>query len=151
CGECDACHKANAIGCASRAEVGVIGRNGGYAEYMITPARFAHRLPPSLTLKHAILCEPLAVVLKGLRRLGGTGRSAVVGCGPIGHLAALAIAHRGGDVVVFDRNSDRLSYLQHRGISVEQDLQKVGSFDTVIEATGDAQALDLVLHHSKAG
>lgn len=157
CGECDSCRNGNAIGCASRAEVGVIGRNGGYAEYMITPARFVHRLPPSLALKHAILCEPLAVVLKGLRRLGWnaanppSGRSAVVGGGPIGHLAALAITHGGGDVVVFDRNSDRLSHLSRQGIAVEQDLQKVASFDAIIEATGDAQALDLVLHHSKAG
>jgi 2-desacetyl-2-hydroxyethyl bacteriochlorophyllide A dehydrogenase len=151
CGECDACHNGNAIGCGSRTEVGVIGRNGGYAEYMITPARFVHRLPPSLTLKQAILCEPLAVVLKGLRRLGPIGQSAVIGGGPIGHLAALAIAHHGSNVVVFDRNADRLSYLALRRGCVEQDLQRIASFDTILEPTGDGQALDTVLHHSKAG
>ena len=157
CGECDSCRNEDAIGCASRSEVGVIGRNGGYAEYMITPARFVHRLPPSLTLKHAILCEPLAVVLKGLRRLGWNAskgmlsRSAVVGGGPIGHLAALTITHHGADVAVFDRNPDRLACLARRGISVEQDLQKIAAFDTVIEATGDAEALDTVLDRSKTG
>ena len=157
CGECDACRNGDAIGCSWRSEVGVIGRNGGYAEYMITPARFVHRLPASLTLKHAILCEPLAVVLKGLRRLGWNSsnrilvRPAVVGGGPIGHLAALAIAHRGGDISVFDRNPQRLSYLARRGISVEEDLQKIAHFDTIIEATGDAEALDAVLHRSKPG
>ena len=157
CGECDSCHQGNAIGCASRTEVGVIGRNGGYAEYMITPARFVHRLPASISLMQAILCEPLAVVLKGLRRLGTampgqkTARCAVIGAGPIGHLAALALAHGGHDVVVFDRNPDRLSHLNRRGIAAEQDLQKVASFDTIIEATGDAQALDTILHHSRAG
>src|SRR2546426_10433480 len=157
CGECDSCHQGNAIGCASRTEVGVIGRNGGYAEYMITPARFVHRLPASISLMQAILCEPLAGVLKGLRRLGTAmpgqkpARSAVIGAGPIGHLAALALAHGGHDVVVFDRNPDRLSHLNRRGIAAEQDLQKVASFDTIIEATGDAQALDTILHHSRAG
>ena len=157
CGECDSCHQGNAIGCASRTEVGVIGRNGGYAEYMITPARFVHRLPASISLMQAILCEPLAVVLKGLRRLGTAmrgqkaARCAVIGAGPIGHLAALALAHGGHDVVVFDRNPDRLSHLNRRGIAAEQDLQKVASFDTIIEATGDAQALETILHHSRAG
>lgn len=151
CGECDSCRAGNAIGCASRAEVGVIGRNGGYAEYMITPARFVHRLPSSISLKQAVLCEPLAVVLKGIRRLGTPGRCAVIGAGTIGHLAALALTHRGYEVVVFDRNPSRLSHVERRGIAVEHDLQSVSSFDTIIEATGDVLALDTILHHSKAG
>src|SRR3989475_6476087 len=36
CGECDSCRNGNAIGCASRAEVGVIGRNGGDAHVEMT-------------------------------------------------------------------------------------------------------------------
>src|SRR5438876_10576146 len=117
CGECDACRNGDAIGCSWRSEVGVIGRNGGYAEYMITPARFGHRLPASISLMQAILCEPLAVVLKGLRRLGTatrgqkTARCAVIGAGPIAHLAVLALVHGAHAVVVFDRNPDRLAYL----------------------------------------
>src|SRR2546427_10798604 len=103
CGECESCHSENPIGCASRSEVGVIGRNGGYAGERIAPARFIPCLRSSLALKPAVLCEPLAVVLKGLRRLGWNAsnrtlsRSAVVGGGPIGHLAALTVTHHGAD------------------------------------------------------
>ncbi len=152
CGECVSCRAGNAIGCVSRAEVGVIGRNGGYAEYMITPARFVHRLPANVTLKQGILCEPLAVVLKGIRRLNaGQGRSAVIGAGTIGHLAALVLAQHGHQVTVFDQNSSRLLHLERKGIPGERDLEKVSAFDTIVEPTGDIAALETILRHSRAG
>src|SRR5437899_514751 len=66
-------------------------------------------------------------------------------------VATGALACEFADIEVFDRNPDRLAYLARRGISVEQDLQKIAAFDTIIEATGDAEALDAVLDRSKTG
>ena len=42
--------------------------NGGYAEYVVAPGQFVHKIPSGLSLKKAALCEPLAVVIKGLNR-----------------------------------------------------------------------------------
>lgn len=158
CGDCDACRRGNAIGCAKRREVGVIGRDGGYADYMLTPSRFIHVLPPTADLRAACLCEPLAVVLKGLRRLErawgstpGTRACAVVGAGPIGHLTARLLAHRGHAVTVFDRDQRRFRYLLGSGVSTCQDLGELRLFDTVVEATGDPDALHVILHHSPPG
>ena len=69
CGICPECLKANWIGCPERSEMGVTGRNGGYAQYMVVPGRFVHRLPPGMDLRRAALCQPLATILKGLHRL----------------------------------------------------------------------------------
>ena len=95
CGSCEMCQRENAIACRHRTELGVIGRNGGYAEYVVVPGRYAHRLPPDFELMKACLCEPLAVALKGLKRLRRTWRDrkmqrqvAVVGAGSLGHLCA---------------------------------------------------------------
>jgi 2-desacetyl-2-hydroxyethyl bacteriochlorophyllide A dehydrogenase len=158
CGECAACRRGNWIGCVDRCEVGVIGRNGGYSEYMVTPVRFAHRLSETLSLRTACLCEPLAVVLKGLKRLGrtwgqavGPRMCAVVGGGPIGHLAARVLARRGHTVTVFDRNEQRLSYFNGCEIQVDQNLGDLARFDAIVEATGDPDALDIILHNSAAG
>lgn len=158
CGDCDACRRENAIGCVNRTEVGVIGRNGGYAQFMISPARFAHKIPGEIGLREASLCEPLAVVLKGLRRLskiwlnGARFRCAVVGAGPIGHLAALVLAHRGNDVTVFDLNSDRLAHFDDARIKGDHDLaSNIGSYDVIVEATGNPQALETILSGSQAG
>jgi 2-desacetyl-2-hydroxyethyl bacteriochlorophyllide A dehydrogenase len=158
CGECTACRRDNPIGCVNRKEVGVIGRDGGYAEYMVTPAQFVHQLPETLSLQQACLCEPIAVVVKGLRRLerawgpGDDSRAcAVVGCGPIGHMAAKVLDLRGHRVTVFDRNDRRLKCFQGSDIRVAQALDDLGAFDAIVEATGDPQALDEILHRSAAG
>ncbi|TAK16612.1 MAG: glycosyltransferase, partial [Acidobacteria bacterium] len=158
CGECEACRRGNPIGCASRAEVGVIRRDGGSQEYMITPARFVHRIPAELTLRDACLCEPIAVVLKGLRRLrracaagAEPQRIAVVGGGPIGHLSARVLTSRGHAVTVFDRSPARLALFDGSGIATASDLNELAAFDAVVEATGDPDALTAILERSSPG
>ena len=157
CGECEACRRGNPIGCVTRCEVGVIGRDGGSQEYMVTPARFVHKLPPELDPRAACLCEPTAVVLKGLRRLAracvmnAETRLAVVGGGPIGHLAARVLKSRGHSVTVFDRSPARLQLFDGSGIETGLDLADLQRFDAVIEATGDPDALHDILHRSAPG
>src|SRR5262245_23599596 len=117
CGECDECKRDSAITCKERREVGVIDVDGGYAEYLVTRARYAHKVPSEVNLAQAALTEPLAVVIKALRRLEASApshaprRCAVVGAGTIGHLAAKVLAFRGHEVTVFDREATRLTLL----------------------------------------
>lgn len=157
CGRCASCMRENWIACQARTEIGVIGRDGGYQEEMVTPARFAHRIPANLSLKKACLCEPLAVVLKGLRRLlracptNGATQVAVVGAGPIGHLSARLLNQQGRKVVAFDRDPRRCFELTRAGIESCDRPGDLHSFDAVIEATGDPDALDWILSTSWAG
>ncbi len=156
CGRCPECRRSNWIGCPERAELGVIGRDGAYAEYVIVPGHFVHRVPADLDLRKAALCEPLAVVLKGLRRLSGVWRAsperrvAVVGAGPLGHLCARVLSARGCEVTAFDRNPARLGYFEGSGVAVSNQLAELSKFDAVVEATGDPSALHTVLHESTA-
>jgi len=156
CGDCAACLAGNAIGCLQRAEVGVIGRNGGYAEYMVTAGRFVHRIADGASLRSACLCEPIAVVLKGLRKLdtviaGSSRHCGVVGAGPIGHLAAQLLHGRGHRVTVYDRNPQRLKLFDGSPIETDQDLASLAQVDALVEATGDPEALDFMLHLSRPG
>lgn len=156
CGECAACRKGNWISCPDRRELGVAGLRGGYAEYVVVPGRFVHRLPEDVDLKCAVLCEPLSTALKGLRRLeriwgGGVKTCAVVGVGPLGHLCARVLALRGHCVTVFDRNPTRLSYFAGSQIQADNDLLRLQEFDILVEATGDPQSLNAALHNSSAG
>ena len=157
CGRCDACRSGRSIGCDRRCEVGVIGRDGGYAEFIVSPRRFVHLVPPGLSLLDASLCEPIAVVLKGLRRLErawGDSSSprdcAVVGAGTIGHLTALVLQSRGHRVTVFDRDAARAKMLP-QPIKGSRDLAELKNFQTVIEATGDPDALHHILEGTPAG
>jgi len=160
CGECEECLRENFLGCEKRTELGVIGLNGGYSEYVMVPGKFVHRLPPELDMIAACLCEPLAVALKGIKRLRRTWRRrekkdskqcAVVGAGPLGHLCAQVLVLWGHRVTVFDRNPKRLSYFADSSIATSNDLAQLGAFDNIVEATGDPVALDNILHKSPAG
>lgn len=158
CGECPDCASRNPIACAARKEVGVIGRDGGYAEYILTPGHFVHPLPGPLTLQQACLAEPLAVVLKALRRLQkvwgvalGPRRCAVIGAGAIGHLAARILASRGQKVTIFDSNPARLRCFTGSTIAAEQALEDLASYEVLVEASGNPDALDKVLRDSRAG
>ena len=158
CGKCDACIRENWIACRNRTELGVIGRNGGYSEYVVVPGHFVHRLPADFDMQTACLCEPLAVTLKGLKRLRRTWldrknpkRCAVLGAGPLGHLCASVLGFWGHQVTVFDRNPLRLGLFEEARISISDDLSQLSEFENLIEATGNPQALEAIIHQSPAG
>lgn len=156
CGECQACRQDAAIQCRQRREVGVIGQDGACATYFVTRARYVHRVPEGVSLAQAALTEPLAVVHKGLRRLGSMGAGdrprhcAVIGAGTIGHLAARVLAARGHSVVVVDRSSERRAALAG-SVATAESLQDPASFDWLIEATGQQAVLNKLLEQSKPG
>ena len=156
CGECAACAADEAVRCSERREVGVIGQDGGYAAYVVTRARYVHAVPPAVTQAQAALAEPLAVVIKGLRRLGSVQADkarrscAVIGAGTIGQLAARVLALRGHSVTVFDREPERLALLGGT-ISTERTLDRMERFDWIVEATGDEGVLNTLLKGSATG
>lgn len=156
CGACAACTRDEAIRCRERREVGVIGQDGAYAAYLVTRARYVHRVPDGVSLAQAALTEPLAVVIKGLRRLGAATPSdrqrqcAVVGAGTIGQLAARVLALRGHAVTVIDQDPNRLALLQ--GVaSTASSLDDLDAYEWIVEATGNQAVLDALLQRSATG
>jgi threonine dehydrogenase-like Zn-dependent dehydrogenase/glycosyltransferase involved in cell wall biosynthesis len=156
CGECQECGRDSAIRCAERREVGVMGHDGAYATYVVTRARYAHRIPANVSLAKAALAEPLAVVLKAVRRLNGASsapmprRCAVIGAGTIGHLAARVLSLQGHQVTVFDQEQSRLALL-NGSIETGTALRGLDRFDWLIEATGNQAALAALLQESATG
>ena len=133
-----------------------MGHDGACASYMVTRARYVHRIPDSVTLAQAALAEPLAVVHKALRRLGSqpqgdtAKKCAVVGAGTIGHLTAQVLALRGHSVTVFDRERERLSFLSGMA-ETSTTLEGLDRFDWLIEATGQQSVLSALLQQSSTG
>jgi threonine dehydrogenase-like Zn-dependent dehydrogenase/glycosyltransferase involved in cell wall biosynthesis len=157
CGSCSECLAENPIGCPDRAELGVMKRDGAYAEYVTAPARFVHPLPQNLATDRATLAEPVAVVLKGLGRLQShlSTRKApwnvgVLGAGPLGHICARILAHRGHRVTAYDRDEKRLALFDGTSIRTSAKLEGLDVFDVLIEITGDPDVLDVALRSSRA-
>lgn len=79
---------------------------GGLADQVVVPAANAPPLPDGLDRLHAVLADPTAVAIHGLRcnPIGPPGRLAVVGAGTVGLLTALYAHQQGWAVTVVHRD-----------------------------------------------
>jgi len=141
CGECAQCHAGRRHLCASLGFVGEV-CDGGFAEQAVLPARLLHVVDAELDERVAAMAEPLAVALHAVRRLPKTaGPVLVVGCGPIGGLAALLLSQSfAGAVLVADRNQARCDRVARVTGAKIVDLDR----DAIAAATGNAPLLAAV-------
>ncbi|NOX45147.1 MAG: zinc-binding dehydrogenase [Caldiserica bacterium] len=112
---CAACARGEEALCRNVAEGGVPpgmlgycrGLPGGWGERIVAHPAQIHPLPAAVPDERAVLAEPLAVVLRGLRLLapGLSSPVLIIGAGPIGLLcvAALRIAGHTGEIHVAAR------------------------------------------------
>src|SRR5262245_27938960 len=111
CGSCAACIGGRQNLCPDWRVFGMDRLHGTYAERVAVPACQLHALSDALPEKHAILAEPLAVLVHGFRiaLVDPPASVAIVGAGPIGALALVLARLRGvSRVCVVDQNDERL-------------------------------------------
>ncbi len=107
---------------------------GGFAPYFVVPARYAHRLPPGLSLAEGALVEPLSVAVHAVKKAGLQfgDRVAVFGAGPLGLMVLMLARLAGAEVVVVDVNENRLRMAEKLGAAAGLNNQEI---DTVAEIT----------------
>ncbi|MEK7067605.1 MAG: alcohol dehydrogenase catalytic domain-containing protein, partial [Patescibacteria group bacterium] len=136
-----------------RQEVGVINYNGAYSQFMIMPGEYLHQIPEGLDSKIACLAEPLAVVLRAIKRLSPRLKLedsiAVVGVGAIGNLCSQVLSRLGYQITVFDKNKDRIEFLRDKVKEVSRALDNLEKFNVIIEATGSVEVLGKILKASR--
>ncbi|MBS7544472.1 zinc-dependent alcohol dehydrogenase [Ancylobacter oerskovii] len=151
CGECTACRNGRHHLCE---RLGFVGEacDGGFAQEIVLPARLLIPVSPDLDPAVAAMAEPLAVALHAVKRLAPQSGEPVLvlGCGPIGGLAALVLARdHDGPLLVADRNAARAALVAQvtGGTAVALDAGAIrtalgGRLPTAaIEATGSTAAL----------
>jgi threonine dehydrogenase-like Zn-dependent dehydrogenase len=136
-------------------ERGISLLHGYLTEHYVDSADYIVKVPRALK-EGGVLLEPFSVVEKGLTqaneiqrrlRVWQPRRAAVLGAGPIGLLATLALRLRGLAVVTVahtrppDINSDLAEaigarYLSTQDITLAGAAQQYGPFDLIFEATG---------------
>lgn len=134
---------------STRKEVGVINHNGAYSQFVVAPGDSVHKIPVEVDQKTAVLTEPLAVVLRALRRiesrLVNNSKIAVIGAGQIGNLCAQVLALRGYEVHLYDKDRNRLYMVEGKISGTSTELNTLEDFDVIVEATGSRQVLEQVL------
>ncbi|KAJ9476761.1 putative D-xylulose reductase (putative) [Pseudozyma hubeiensis] len=92
--------------------------DGTLQKYMNWPSWLVHKLPANVSLTSAALCEPLSVVLQGIRRSAlQPGQSVLVyGAGAVGLLACAAAKASGASyVAAVDIDQGRLAFAAANG------------------------------------
>ncbi|MFO7930896.1 MAG: alcohol dehydrogenase catalytic domain-containing protein [Desulfosalsimonas sp.] len=156
CGKCPWCMSGDARHCESRTVIGIRGKNGAFAEYLTVPVKNLHFIPESVDNTRAVFAEPLAAALEITQQLHikNKDRIAVLGDGKMGLLAALALKHHAGSIVLAGRHPEKLSIASKQGIDTIQlspgdtgeiASRRLGRFDTVVEATGSPEGISTAL------
>ncbi|GGX87997.1 zinc-dependent alcohol dehydrogenase family protein [Streptomyces hiroshimensis] len=147
CQECRYCRMGRGNLCDRRGAIGVTAA-GGAAEYALAPAANCVRLPEHVDVRDAPLIEPLSCAVRGYDVLGSRlGADVLIyGSGTMG-LMMLELAKRtgAGSVDVVDVNPARLATARALGCTrtaaSAQELEQARGWDVVIDATGNAAAI----------
>ncbi|MDF1565673.1 MAG: alcohol dehydrogenase catalytic domain-containing protein [Deltaproteobacteria bacterium] len=147
CGACPACAAGLSRHCPTRTVLGILGKDGAFAELLTLPERNLHPVPASITDEQAVLVEPLAAALEILDQvtIEPATRVLLLGAGKLGQLIARVIASTGARLTVLGRSPAKLNLLEAEGIAVTTEPPPAGSQDLVIEATGNQAGLELAL------
>lgn len=140
CGACVACRAGRRSHCERRTVLGIVNRNGAFAEYLALPGINLHRVPDSVSNDAAVFVEPLAAALQIQEQVPITAetRVLVVGDGKLGQLVAQTLALTGCRLRVVGRYGPKLKLLSARGIeSIPGDDITAGGFDVAVECTGN--------------
>lgn len=140
CGECAHCMSGRKSHCSNRTVLGIVGRNGAFAEYLTLPNENLHVVPAGVSTEAATFTEPLAAAIQIQEqvRLTTNDRVLVVGDGRLGQLVAQTLGLTGCELLVLGNNRDKLSLLSARGIETGlADSANPVEFDIAVECTGN--------------
>lgn len=151
CTHCEYCTRGLGRHCPTRTVLGILGRDGCFAEYVVLPERNLHRVPDRVPDALAAFIEPVAACFEVLEqiRISPRDRIAVLGDGKLGQLLTMVLVDQGFAPILVGKHSEKLARASARGIltSPPEELERK-SFGIVIEATGASsgmeRAIDLV-------
>jgi threonine dehydrogenase-like Zn-dependent dehydrogenase len=139
CGHCYFCRTGLSNHCENRTVLGIVNRNGAFAEYVTLPDENLHLIPDQISDEEATFTEPLAAALQIQEQVKITPnhRVLVLGDGKLGQLVAQTLALTNCELLVVGRHSEKLKLLEARGIKTGfVDQLQVSSFDLAVECTG---------------
>jgi threonine dehydrogenase-like Zn-dependent dehydrogenase len=146
CGECAACRAGRRSHCERRTVLGIVGRDGAFADFLILPVENLHAVPAEVSDESALFTEPLAAALEIQQQVqvGPADRVLLVGDGKLGQLVARSLALTGCALTVVGRHAAKLDLLGELRLStvLESEFAAHG-FDLAIECTGNPQGFDL--------
>jgi 2-desacetyl-2-hydroxyethyl bacteriochlorophyllide A dehydrogenase len=138
CGRCDFCRSGLGRHCSERTVLGILGRDGAFADYLTLPDRNLIPLPDSIPDDVAVLVEPVAAACEIFEqvRLGRDEKILVLGDGRLGAIVASVLRANSYAPVVGGHHPEKLAILAQLGLKVDAEDGLQPGFDCVIDCTG---------------
>jgi threonine dehydrogenase-like Zn-dependent dehydrogenase len=147
CGRCARCREGLARHCPDRTVLGILNRDGAFAEYLRLPDENLIALPDSVTDEAGVFVEPIAAIYEIFEqtRLGRGAKIAVLGDGRLGALTAIVFRAEGYAVVLGGHHRNKLDRLAGLGLDVQLEERLEPGFDVAIDCTGVGAGLNRAL------
>ncbi|GMT42681.1 MAG: alcohol dehydrogenase [bacterium] len=153
CGVCAECMKGDKNHCPSRTVLGILKRDGVFAEYLTLPAENLHHVPDSVNDEEALFVEPLSAAFRVSEQVVLRGNSVLVmGDGKLGLLIAQVAALLKADVTLCGRHSQKLSLVETMGIAAfhHGEMPRSGKlYDVVVDATGSSEGIKQAISRTR--
>ena len=153
CETCDVCEKggiAKRNHCPNRQVLGIINKNGTFAEYITLPISNLFQVPDNLTDQQAVFAEPLAAAFRIVEQTSflPTDKVCVIGDGKLGLLISEVLHSQNiQKLTVFGHHDDKMALLPvgiEKMLSDETTSQKYeNQFDVCVDACGTLAGLTL--------
>ncbi len=149
CRRCDMCQAGLANHCRQRTVLGIAGRDGCFADYVVMPELNLVEVPESITDEEAVFIEPLAAAWQVVKQTPVEPRMKVVvlGSGRLGLLVAQVLNTFGCRLEVVGRNPNKLLMCEKKHIQSTHVDEYVphNDCDLVVDCTGSAEGMELAL------
>ena len=140
CTKCDFCIKGMERHCPSRTVLGILKRDGAFAEFLSLPEKNLHVIPDSISDEQAVFVEPLAAAFEINEQISlkPEWNVAVVGDGRLAQLIIQVIKLTCSNITCFGKHQNKLEGLIQSGIKIKIGIESTDEqlFDLVVEATG---------------
>jgi threonine dehydrogenase-like Zn-dependent dehydrogenase len=152
--DCFYCQHNMPTHCPDRTTLGILNRDGAFAEYLTLPTANLHLVPDTISDEEAVFVEPLAANFEILEQvhLKPTDSVVILGDGKMGQLAAQVLALVGCEVMMVGKHVEKLALVEKHNVrtyvlgdAASFALESRRRVDLVVECSGTAQGLELAL------
>jgi threonine dehydrogenase-like Zn-dependent dehydrogenase len=148
CRRCELCARGLENHCAMRTVLGIVNKDGCFAEQVTLPIANLHALPDVLPDERACFVEPVAAAFRVLEQVSITMRDrvAVLGDGKLGLLIAQALRTTGCQLVLAGKHDRKLALAERLGLETARASELPRKrYDVVVEATGSPEGMQTAI------
>ena len=151
CGECEMCRSGVERHCPNRTTLGIAGRNGAFAEYLILPDRNLFEVPENIDNKTAVFTEPLAAAMEIFEQVKviPSWKTLIIGDGKLSALIAQVFKLHSLDLTISGKSAEKLTRFENWGMNLIDNLTEPAGFDLVIEVSGSPDGWETAVNAVK--